>query len=84
MNVRLAKPFGVCVGKLRDRLEALSYRCGRPQFAIFNGIVPYRLRACLKIRGARRLKLDLHSELDDAVGREVEECRRRLGVPREK
>lgn len=34
MNVRLAKPFGVRVGELVDRLEALSYRHGRPQFAI--------------------------------------------------
>ena len=25
MSVRLAKPFGVRVGKFRDRLEALSY-----------------------------------------------------------
>ena len=40
MNVRLAKPFGVRVGELVDRLEALSYRHGRPQFAISYCIVP--------------------------------------------
>ena len=40
MNVRLAKPLGVRVGELVDRLEALSYRHGRPQFAISYCIVP--------------------------------------------
>ncbi len=40
MNVRWAKPFGVRVGELVDRLEALSYRHGRPQFAISYCIVP--------------------------------------------
>ena len=40
MNVRLAKPFGVRVGELVDRLEALSYRHGSPPFAISYCIVP--------------------------------------------
>ena len=55
MNVRLAKPFGVRVGELVDRLEALSYRRGRPQFAISYCIVPAQpLNAsciCLSRRG---------------------------------
>ena len=38
--IRRAKPFGVRVGELVDRLEALSYRHGRPQFAISYCIVP--------------------------------------------
>ena len=40
MNVRLAKPCGVRVGELVDRLEALSYRRGSPPFAISYCIVP--------------------------------------------
>jgi len=60
MNVRLAKPFGVRVGELVDRLEALSYRHGRPQFAISYCIVPAKeaLIDCageLHSRGARKL-----------------------------
>ncbi len=42
--VRRAKPFGVGVGELRDRLEALSYRRGSPPFAISCCIVPAQVQ----------------------------------------
>ena len=38
--VRRVKPFGVRVGKLRDRLEALSYRDDPSLDRKFNRIVP--------------------------------------------
>ena len=43
MNVRLAKPFGVRVGELVDRLEALSYRADPSLDRKSNCIVPAKV-----------------------------------------